>query len=91
MSGADTPQTTDLSPALAGRDHAIHSYNTMLGRAAAGRSSQYLVVSGVRGAGKTSLLKHFSDTTEQSGWIPVSIDGGFWHPASFGSRTWLSA
>ena len=62
--GAGTPP-----PLLAGRDEFLDAFNVVIGRAAAGRPFQPLVLSGLRGVGKTVLLRHFRNAAIESGWI----------------------
>ena len=52
--GAGTPP-----PLLAGRDGVIEAWDIVIGRAAAGNSFQPIVLSGLRGVGKTVLLLAF--------------------------------
>ncbi|MET0143691.1 MAG: ATP-binding protein [Ilumatobacteraceae bacterium] len=59
-------------PLLAGRDGVIEAWDIVLGRAAAGNSYQPIVLSGLRGVGKTVLLLEFRAHARQVGW-PVEL------------------
>lgn len=62
--------------ALTGRDPEIKQFKTLLGRLHAGRSAQSLVISGLRGVGKTVLLVRFGEIAATEEWIapdPVEI------------------
>lgn len=61
-------------PALAGRDLDIESFETILGRAAAGRASQSLVLTGLRGVGKTVLLNDLADRARRADWVVAQVE-----------------
>ena len=61
--GAGTPP-----PLLAGRDGVIEAWDVVIGRAAAGNSFQPIVLSGLRGVGKTVLLLAFRQHAIEAGW-----------------------
>jgi hypothetical protein len=65
--GAGTPP-----PVLAGRDDLIQAWDIVIGRAAAGNSFQPLVLSGLRGVGKTVLLLAFRAHARDAGW-PIEL------------------
>ena len=65
--GAGTPP-----PLLAGRDRVIDAWDIVLGRAAAGNSFQPIVLSGLRGVGKTVLLLAFRAHANEAGW-PIEL------------------
>ena len=60
--GAGTPP-----PALVGRDAVIAGARTSLRRLRAGRSTQHLLLTGLRGVGKTVLLRTLSAVAEGEG------------------------
>lgn len=62
--GAGTPP-----PALTGREAQEEQFRVLLARLAAGRSEQSVVVSGLRGVGKTVLLGDFNRIASAEGWI----------------------
>ncbi len=57
---------------LAGRDGLIEAWDILIGRAAAGNSFQPIVLSGLRGVGKTVLLLTFRAHANEAGW-PVEL------------------
>ena len=65
--GAGTPP-----PLLAGRDRVIEAWDVVIGRAAAGNSFQPIVLSGLRGVGKTVLLLEFRAHARDAGW-PIEL------------------
>ena len=65
--GAGTPP-----PYLAGRDGLLADWGVVIGRAAAGNSFQPIVLSGLRGVGKTVLLLAFRYQASAAGW-PVEL------------------
>jgi hypothetical protein len=65
--GAGTPP-----PVLAGRDRVIEAWDVVIGRAAAGNSFQPIVLSGLRGVGKTVLLLEFRAHARDAGW-PIEL------------------
>ncbi len=56
-------------PALTGRDAQLQQWEVLVQRLAAGRSDQSLVVSGLRGVGKTVLLLEFQGVADRAGWV----------------------
>ena len=61
-------------PELAGRDPDIEAFETVLGRAVAGRSSQSLVLTGLRGVGKTVLLNDLADRARRRDWVVAQVE-----------------
>jgi hypothetical protein len=64
-----SPGAGSPPPALTGREAQEEQFRVLLGRLAAGRSEQSLVVSGLRGVGKTVLLGDFNRIALEEGWI----------------------
>lgn len=67
--GAGTPP-----PILAGRDELIAAFDVVIGRAAAGNAFQPIVLSGLRGVGKTVLLLTFRARARGAGWATELIE-----------------
>jgi len=67
--GAGTPP-----PALVGRDQAIGNTDIALRRLQAARSSQHLLVTGLRGVGKTVLLGKLATLAEHVGYRVIRIE-----------------
>jgi hypothetical protein len=62
--GAGTPP-----PALTGRDPELEQFNLLLARLEAGRAEQSLLVTGLRGVGKTVLLDAFESIAKERRWF----------------------
>ncbi|MGA7703960.1 MAG: ATP-binding protein [Solirubrobacteraceae bacterium] len=58
-------------PALTGRDQEIQAYEILIDRLKDGMAGQSMIVTGLRGVGKTVLLNAFEDITVDRGWIAV--------------------
>ena len=67
--GAGTPP-----PFLAGRGELEDAFSTLIGRAAIGNSVQPLVLSGLRGVGKTVLLLRWRSIAQNEGWATAHIE-----------------
>lgn len=58
-------------PALVGRDEQIESFDVMLERLENGYAEQSMIVTGLRGVGKTVLLDVFREKAEAREWATV--------------------
>ena len=67
--GAGTPP-----PLLAGRDDLLSAFQVIIGRAAAGRAFQHPVLSGLRGVGKTVLLRQYRAVAADAGWAAEMVE-----------------
>lgn len=67
--GAGTPP-----PYLAGREDLIAAFDTLLGRATIGNAVQPMVLSGLRGVGKTVLLLQWRSQAEAAGWAASHVE-----------------
>ncbi|MFZ4779198.1 MAG: ATP-binding protein, partial [Terrimicrobiaceae bacterium] len=67
--GAGTPP-----PALVGREPLLEKARIALGRIQAGRSEKSLLLVGLRGVGKTVLLRTIADQAERSGYQTIFIE-----------------
>ena len=61
-------------PALVGREDAIRSFDIAVRRFALGRSARSMLLTGLRGVGKTVLLREFGRIGESSGWVYQKIE-----------------
>lgn len=61
------PGAGSRPPALTGRDEEIEAFRILLGRLNAGRSEKSLLITGLRGVGKTVLLNTFQAIAEEAG------------------------
>lgn len=62
-----TPGAGSRPPALTGRDNELRSFEILLGRLRRGAPEKSLLITGLRGVGKTVLLGAFRDIAESSG------------------------
>ena len=69
-----TPNAGARPPLLAGRDDELDAFDLLLARLARGRTQQSLIITGLRGVGKTVLLGEFRALTEEHGWIAVEAE-----------------
>lgn len=58
-------------PYLVGRDREIDGFGVLLDRMSDGRAEQSMVVTGLRGVGKTVLLNTFEDMAVERDWLTV--------------------
>lgn len=63
-----TPNAGAKPDVLAGRDDQLASFETLLQRVARGRSARSMIITGLRGVGKTVLLGKFRDTALAQDW-----------------------
>jgi len=61
-------------PLIAGRDREIESYSVLLDRLIRGNSATSMIVTGLRGVGKTVLLNAFEDTSIERDWIAEVLE-----------------
>ena len=61
-------------PALVGRDQELSAFDIAVRRLTIGRSANSQLLYGLRGVGKTVLLKEFTKTAEQNGWISSYVE-----------------
>lgn len=62
-------------PELAGRDAELATIEVLIGRAERGFVSQSIVLTGLRGVGKTVLLNEFAGRARDRGWIVAQLEG----------------
>jgi hypothetical protein len=60
---------------LAGRDRELTAVDVLIGRSERGFVSQSLILTGLRGVGKTVLLNEFAQRARERGWIVAQIEG----------------
>lgn len=61
-------------PELTGRDSVLEQAHILFGRVLAGRSEKSLLLTGLRGVGKTVLLNEINDIAEAKGYKTVQIE-----------------
>ena len=69
-----TPGAGALPPELAGRSSVIDDGRVLAGRSLLGRYEKSLLLIGLRGVGKTVLLKHLAENAKRAGVVPVVIE-----------------
>lgn len=63
-------------PELAGRDAELRRFDVLAARLEQGRTDRGLIVTGLRGVGKTVLLNEFRRRAEERRWIVAKIEAG---------------
>ncbi|WP_375492076.1 AAA family ATPase [uncultured Jatrophihabitans sp.] len=66
-----TPNAGAQPPAVLGRDVQLQTFDILLRRLSAGRTEQSMIITGLRGVGKTVLLGRFRGTAQELGWVVV--------------------
>ena len=69
-----TPNAGARPIALVGRDDQLESFDLLLARLQRGRPEQSMIITGLRGVGKTVLLGAFRDKTLEADWVPVEME-----------------
>lgn len=59
---------------MAGRDDQLASFDLLLARLARGRTEQSMLITGLRGVGKTVLLGRFRDKALEHSWVVVELE-----------------
>ena len=80
------PGAGQRPPELAGRDRELAAFDVVLERVARGRPERSLVLTGLRGVGKTVLLGELRSMAMRRGWgagkVEARPDGGLRRPLS---------
>ncbi|MFT8636457.1 MAG: ATP-binding protein [Pseudoclavibacter sp.] len=63
-----TPNAGAIPEVVVGRDDQVEAFRVLLGRLSAGRTDQSMIVTGLRGVGKTVLLHRFREIALGAGW-----------------------
>jgi AAA ATPase domain len=76
-------------PLIAGRDREIAAYSVLLDRLNRGNAAKSMIVTGLRGVGKTVLLNAFEDTSIERDWVTASfeLDEGSSFPEAIARKT----
>lgn len=69
-----TPNAGAQPQVMLGRDDQMASFKLLLGRLARGRTEQSMIVTGLRGVGKTALLGQFRRTAMAAEWVVVEME-----------------
>jgi hypothetical protein len=66
-----TPNAGAQPPAVLGRDAQLNTFDLLLRRISAGRTEQSMIITGLRGVGKTVLLGQFRVKAQELDWVVV--------------------
>lgn len=69
-----TPNAGARPPALVGRDHQLLAFEVLLDRLRRGHSEQSMLITGLRGVGKTVLLGAFEERARGRQWTTVEAE-----------------
>jgi predicted AAA+ superfamily ATPase len=69
-----TPNAGARPPALMGRDEELEAFAVLLARLLAGHTEQSMLITGLRGVGKTVLLTRFEEMAREAGWTTVEAE-----------------
>ncbi|MFJ1513613.1 ATP-binding protein [Cellulosimicrobium funkei] len=69
-----TPNAGARPDALVGRDDQLETFDVLLRRLARGRSEQSMIITGLRGVGKTVLLGQFREKAQAQGWSVLDYE-----------------
>lgn len=69
-----TPNAGAKPPALVGRDAELQAFEVLLARLLRGYTEQSMLVTGLRGVGKTVLLTRFEELAREAGWATVEAE-----------------
>lgn len=74
ISNPYTPNAGAAPEVLSGRDDQIAAFEILLRRLMQGRTEQSMIVTGLRGVGKTVLLNRFREVASAAGWEVVEFE-----------------
>ncbi len=69
-----TPNAGASPDIVVGRDEQTQAFTTLLRRLARGRTHQSMIITGLRGVGKTVLLNEFGDIARGEHWEVLEIE-----------------
>jgi hypothetical protein len=69
-----TPNAGARPPALVGRDEEVEAFEVLLDRLRRGHTEQSMLITGLRGVGKTVLLTSFEERARERGWTTVEAE-----------------
>lgn len=69
-----TPNAGARPPALVGRDVELEAFDILLARLTRGYTEQSMLITGLRGVGKTVLLTEFEARARGGGWVSVEAE-----------------
>lgn len=78
-----TPNAGASPEVLIGRDGQTGDFSTLLQRLQRGRTEQSMIITGLRGVGKTVLLNRFAEIAEAAGWEVIELEASKHDESSF--------
>ncbi|MCW4465432.1 ATP-binding protein [Glutamicibacter sp. MNS18] len=69
-----TPNAGAKPPIVVGRDDQLANFDLLLARLVRGRTEQSMIITGLRGVGKTVLLGQFRSKALAANWVTVEIE-----------------
>src|SRR6267154_283178 len=69
-----TPNAGARPPALVGRDAELEAFEVLLARLLRGHTEQSMLITGLRGVGKTVLLTRFEELAHEAAWTTVEAE-----------------
>ncbi|NDK31168.1 ATP-binding protein [Nesterenkonia haasae] len=78
-----TPNAGAEPEAMVGRDDQLASFEVLLRRLARRRTEQSMIITGLRGVGKTVLLNQFERKAKSEGWVVIELEATKSDEASF--------
>ncbi len=69
-----TPNAGARPQAVVGRDDQLQSFDLLLRRLKLGRTEQSMIITGLRGVGKTVLLGQFRSKALAADWVVVDLE-----------------
>lgn len=74
LSNPYTPNAGAKPPLVVGRDDQLSNFDLLLARLERGRTEQSMIITGLRGVGKTVLLGRFREKALEANWVVVEIE-----------------
>ena len=69
-----TPNAGAMPPVLVGRQGEMEAFEVLLDRLRAGRTEQSMIITGLRGVGKTVLLTEFGRIAADRDWVAIEME-----------------
>ncbi len=69
-----TPNAGAMPPLIVGREDQLKSFELLLARMSKGRAEQSMIITGLRGVGKTVLLQQFRNKAQHRGWATIDVE-----------------
>ena len=83
------PGAGHTPPEFAGRQEPLNTFTNILRRTEIGAISRGMMLYGLRGMGKTVLLRRLQEDAKRAGWVTISLESGMGKNAYTQVRTRL--